>query len=103
MNWVAIDRNVRSTDQNIDRQQFDCHCLVPETLNRQFKYNLRMTTSIPPKPPAVVPNRELPSIGPRDDYECRLLELLQEGLDSGPPIELSIPEFIADLRRCLYR
>ena len=62
-----------------------------------------MTTSIPPKPPTVAPNSEFPSIGPRDEYESRLLELLQEGLDSGPPIEISIPEFIADLRRRLYQ
>ncbi len=77
--------------------------IITSTEPSLFQYNAPMTTSIPPKPPTSAPIGELPEFGPRGEYECRLFELIEEGLNSGSPIVTTVEELIAELRHRVRR
>jgi hypothetical protein len=42
--------------------------------------------------------RDADAVGPQNDDERRLYELVMEGIDSGPAIETSVAELVAELR-----
>ncbi|PHV06034.1 hypothetical protein CSQ96_18425 [Janthinobacterium sp. BJB412] len=38
------------------------------------------------------------AVGPQNDAERRLYELVMEGINSGPAVEISVAELVAELR-----
>jgi hypothetical protein len=57
-----------------------------------------MTTLIVPTPHKYELPRDADAVGPQNDAERRLYELVKEGIDGGPSQETSIAELSAELR-----
>lgn len=59
-------------------------------------YNRKMVTA--PKILKSMMPRDPDAVGPQNVAEKRLFDLIMEGVNSGPPKEISIEEFAASLR-----
>ncbi len=55
------------------------------------------TPTVPDNPKYLMP-RDADAGGPQNDAERRLYELVMEGINSGPAIETSLAELVAELR-----
>ena len=69
----------------------------------KLSYNARMTTSIPPKSQQFLMPRDPKAVGPQNDSERRLFELIKEGLDDGVVHETTIDELTAELRKRIQK
>ncbi len=57
-----------------------------------------MTAILKPLDPKFLLPRDAEAIGPQNEAERRLYELILEGVNSGPAIETSIAELTAELQ-----
>jgi hypothetical protein len=57
-----------------------------------------MATSTTPADPKYLMPRDADAVGPQNDAERRLYDLVMEGIRSGPSRETSIAELTAELR-----
>jgi hypothetical protein len=57
-----------------------------------------MTTAIKPLDPKFLMPRDADAVGPQNEAERRLYELVMEGVNSGPSQKTSIAELTAELR-----
>lgn len=55
------------------------------------------TPTVPDNPKYLMP-RDADAVGPQNDAERRLYELVMEGINSGPAVETSVAELVAELR-----
>ncbi len=55
------------------------------------------TPTVPDNPKYLMP-RDADAAGPQNDAERRLYELVMEGIKSGPAVEASVAELVAELR-----
>ncbi|WP_093390978.1 hypothetical protein [Rugamonas rubra] len=53
--------------------------------------------TVPENPKYLMP-RDADAVGPQNDAERRLYELVMEGINSGPAVETSVEELVAELR-----
>jgi hypothetical protein len=61
-----------------------------------------MSTPTVPKNPKYLMPRDADAIGPQNDAERRLYELVMEGINSGPAVETSVEELVAELRARIH-
>ena len=61
-------------------------------------YNKHMATLTTPTPQKYLMPRDADAVGPQNEAERRLYELVKEGIDSGPSQETSIADLSAELR-----
>lgn len=64
----------------------------------RLAYNGRMTTFTTPADPKYLMPRDADVVGPQNDAERRLYDLVMEGINSGPSRETSIADLVAELR-----
>jgi hypothetical protein len=57
-----------------------------------------MSTPTAPENPKYLMPRDADAVGPQNDAERRLYELVMEGINSGPAVETSVEELVAELR-----
>lgn len=67
-------------------------------LNRHCAYNAYMATLTTPATQKYLLPRDANAVGPQNDAERRLYDLIQEGINGGPSQETSIADLSAELR-----
>lgn len=55
------------------------------------------TPTVPDNSKYLMP-RDADAVGPQNDAERQLYELVMEGINSGPAVETSVAELVAELR-----
>jgi|GEM_PF-6045987 len=67
-------------------------------LRSNCTYNADMANLVIPSPQKYLMPRDSNAVGPQNEAERRLYELIKEGMDSGPSQEISIADLSTELR-----
>jgi hypothetical protein len=58
-----------------------------------------MTAPIYPKPTKYLMPRDVNAVGPQNESEQRLYDLIKEAMDSGPSEKITVEELVAEIRQ----